>query len=85
MRWRRARIKSGTGEWVLISTAIGEGIAGKVAQTGRSMNIKDAYACKIFNPAIDKATNFRTGSVLCCPIADISGKHVAVVQVPSAP
>lgn len=60
---------------------MGEGIAGSVAQTGKSMNIPDAYACKKFNPSIDRATNFVTKSVLCCPIADISGKHVAVVQV----
>lgn len=81
----RARIKKGAGEWVLISTKVGEGIAGQVAESGRSMNIKDAYACKIFNPAIDRATNFKTKSVLCCPIADISGKHVAVVQVHVCP
>ena len=77
----RARVKGIRDEWSIISTAMGEGIAGSVAQTGRSMNIPDAYACKIFNPTIDRATNFVTKSVLCCPIADISGKHVAVVQV----
>lgn len=60
---------------------MGEGIAGRVAQTGQSMNIPDAYACSMFNSAIDRATNFITRSVLCCPILDISGKHVAVVQV----
>ena len=74
-------MKLESGKWTIIQTAVGEGIAGKVAQTGASMNIADAYACKIFNPAIDKATNFKTKSLLCCPIADISGKHVAVIQV----
>lgn len=75
----RARIKQ-NGEWTIIQTAFGEGIAGRVAQTGTSMNIPDAYACGIFNPAIDRATGFVTKSVLCCPVADISGKHVAVIQ-----
>lgn len=60
---------------------MGEGIAGTVAATGKSMNIKDAYACEMFNPTIDRATDFLTKTVLCCPIADISGKYVAVVQV----
>ena len=37
---------------------MGEGIAGTVAATGKSMNIKDAYACEMFNPTIDRATDF---------------------------
>lgn len=69
------------GEWLLIQTAVGAGIAGRVAQTGSSLNISDPYACEAFNPSIDRATNFLTKSLLCCPIADISGKHVAVIQV----
>ena len=72
---------AGSGKYIIIQTAVGEGIAGTVAQSGISMNIPDAYACSMFNPAIDRATGFITKSLLCCPVADISGKHVAVIQV----
>lgn len=57
------------------------GIAGKVAETGISMNIPDVYQCELFNPKIDRKTGFLTKNMLCCAIADMSGDFVAVVQV----
>ena len=68
----------------MIRVPFGSGIAGRVAETGTSMNIPDAYACGLFNPAIDRKTGFRTRNILCCPISDMSGNHVAVIQVCTA-
>ena len=65
----------------MIRVPFGVGIAGRVAEAGTSMNIPDAYACSLFNPAIDRKTGFRTRNILCCPISDMSGNHVAVIQV----
>jgi len=65
----------------MIRVPFGVGIAGRVAEFGTSMNIPDAYACGLFNPAIDRKTGFRTRNILCCPISDMSGNHVAVIQV----
>lgn len=47
---------------------MGQGIAGTVAETGKPMIIEDAYEHPKFNPAYDKKTGFRTGSVLCAPL-----------------
>ena len=44
------------------------------------MNVADVYAHPLFNPTVDKLTGFRTKSLLCCPIRDMSGKNVAVLQ-----
>jgi hypothetical protein len=41
----------------------------------------DAYAHPMFNPEVDKATGYRTRSMLCCAISDMSGRIVAVLQV----
>lgn len=48
---------------------------------GRCVNVDDAYSCQNFNSKIDEMTGFRTRNLLCCPIVDISGKNIAVLQV----
>ena len=77
----RARVANPEEHWEMIRVPFGTGIAGKVAESGTSLNIPDAYACGLFNPAIDKKTGFRTRNILCCPISDMAGNHVAVIQV----
>lgn len=79
--WYRARVANPEEHWEMIRVPFGMGIAGRVAEAGTSMNIPDAYACGLFNPAIDRKTGFRTRNILCCPISDMSGNHVAVIQV----
>jgi signal transduction histidine kinase len=59
----------------------GEGIAGWVAQSGATVNIPDAYADPRFNQAVDKASGFRTRSILCMPMPDHKGRTLGVVQV----
>jgi serine phosphatase RsbU (regulator of sigma subunit) len=64
-----------------IRQPIGKGISGYVAQTGKAINIKDAYLDKRFNPNIDKRTGYRTRSILCMPVYDKSKRVIAVLQI----
>jgi len=45
------------------------------------MNIPDAYQHPLFCQVHDKHTNYKTTSILCCAIRDMSGKCIAVLQV----
>lgn len=60
---------------------MGKGIAGAVAQTGKTIRIDDAYADERFNPEVDKQTGFRTRSVLCIPLRNRAGQVFAVAQL----
>eukprot|EP00878_Enallax_costatus_P011773 GHUV01012289.1.p1 GENE.GHUV01012289.1~~GHUV01012289.1.p1 ORF type:complete len:856 (+),score=231.71 GHUV01012289.1:611-3178(+) len=64
----------------VIVVKFGEGIAGTIARNGGILNISDAYNHPLFNSEVDKRTQFRTRSILCCSIADTSGTNVAVLQ-----
>ncbi|MFT7622126.1 MAG: signal transduction histidine kinase [Myxococcota bacterium] len=64
-----------------IRIPIGEGIAGWVASTGQSLNIKDAYKDSRFNQDVDRETGFKTSSMLCVPIRNHRRRIVGVVQV----
>jgi GAF domain-containing protein len=59
----------------------GEGVPGWVAQTGKSINIRDAYGDPRFTPDIDDQTGFRTHSMVCQPLRNLDGEIIAVVQV----
>lgn len=48
----------------------GQGIAGNVAQTGRLLNIRDAYAHPLFYKGVDELTGFKTRNLLCFPICN---------------
>jgi len=64
-----------------IRITIGEGMAGWVARTGQTLNIKDAYKDSRFNQDVDKATGYRTTSMLCQPIRNHRRKIIGVMQV----
>lgn len=51
-----------------------EGIAGHVVQTGKILNIKDAYSHPLFYRGVDDSTGFRTRNILCFPIKDERGR-----------
>lgn len=53
-----------------IRIAAGQGIAGHVAQTGRLLNIRDAYAHPLFYKGVDELTGFKTRNLLCFPICN---------------
>jgi len=66
---------------VEIRLAVGEGIAGWVAQTRETVNIPDAYADQRFQPAVDLKSGYRTRSILSAPMLGALGSLVGVVQV----
>ncbi|MCX4274298.1 MAG: HD domain-containing protein [Candidatus Gastranaerophilales bacterium] len=57
------------------------GLAGHVATTGETVNIKEAYKDSRFNKEIDNQTGYKTESILCMPIRNMSHEIVGVFQV----
>ena len=57
-----------------------KGIAGTVAATGETINIVDAYSDPRFSNSSDKATGYRTTTILCMPIKAVDGSIVGVLQ-----
>ena len=56
------------------------GLAGHVASTGQVLHVRDAYEDPRFNPVVDRATGFRTRSVLCAPVRNRDGTIIGVTQ-----
>ena len=66
---------------VKIHLPIGKGIAGYVGATGDTINIPDAYLDPRFDPDFDKATGYRTKSILCMPMKNKDGRIIGVFQL----
>ena len=64
-----------------IKVKVGQGIAGHVAETGKLVNIKDAYKHPQFFKKIDENTGFRTRNMLCFPIKDHQQQVVGVAEL----
>jgi signal transduction histidine kinase/putative methionine-R-sulfoxide reductase with GAF domain len=64
-----------------IRLAVGEGIAGHVAKTGRAITVRDAYKDARFSPQWDVLSGYRTRSILAAPLKNHLGKTIGVVQV----
>ena len=64
-----------------IRLPIGRGIAGTVAQTGKTINIPDAYADPRFDSATDALSGFQTRSLLAAPLTTPQGEIVGVVEL----
>ncbi|MCP4751504.1 MAG: response regulator [Proteobacteria bacterium] len=64
-----------------IRMSVDQGIAGRVAVTGETINVADAWSLPFFNPEFDRKHNFRTKSVLCIPIHNRAHERFAVLQV----
>jgi HD-GYP domain-containing protein (c-di-GMP phosphodiesterase class II) len=60
---------------------IGMGISGYVAQTGKILNIHDAYADPRFNQETDQRTGYRTRTILCAPMLNKPNEVIGVLQV----
>lgn len=60
---------------------INKGLAGHVAMTGETINIKNAYDSVYFNKEIDLQTGYKTRNILCMPIKNLSHQIVGVFQV----
>lgn len=59
---------------------VGVGIAGRVAGTGETINIPDAYADARFNPEPDRRSGYRTTSLLTYPMTAHDGRVIGVFQ-----
>src|SRR5262249_38239461 len=64
-----------------IRVPLGVGIAGTVAKTRKLINIPDSYGDDRFNPDFDKATGYRTRSILCMPLIGNGDRLIGVIQV----
>ena len=64
-----------------IRFAANKGLAGHVAMTGETINIKNAYESEYFNKDIDLKTGYKTRNILCMPIRNLSHQIVGVFQV----
>ena len=64
-----------------IRLPIGEGISGRVARSGETLNIEDAWDLPYYNHEFDEKNHFRTRSVLCMPIKNRRGESIGVIQV----
>ncbi len=80
--WERNEMRTKVAEQVdQIRMPMGKGIAGKVAETGETINVPDAWDLPYFNAEYDKMNNFRTKAVLCVPIQNREGERIGVIQV----
>lgn len=64
-----------------IRMPLGHGICGRVAETGETINTKDAWELPYLSREFDKKFNFRTKSMLCMPINNRKGKRIGIIQV----
>ncbi len=63
-----------------IKLKIGEGIAGWVAKTGEPIMVSDVNKDKRFTKKVDKASKFKTESVICVPLKS-KGKILGVIEL----
>ncbi len=63
-----------------IRVPFGKGIAGHVASSGLTINIKDAYLDQRFNHDLDRLTGYRTHSILAVPLKNVSGHIIGVFE-----
>lgn len=68
-------------EVVEIRLAVGQGIAGWVAETRQVVNLRDAYEDPRFSRAVDHRSGYRTRSILCVPMLSGVGGLFGVLQV----
>ncbi|XP_056005407.1 cGMP-specific 3',5'-cyclic phosphodiesterase-like isoform X2 [Ostrea edulis] len=64
-----------------IIVPFGKGIAGFVAESKETVNIKSAYEDPRFNKDVDLKTGYRTHSILCMPILNYEGEVIGVAQI----
>ena len=80
--WDRGEIWTKVAEqFKEIRLPIGQGISGRVAQTGETVNAADAWTLPYFDKSFDRESKFRTKAVLCVPISNREGERIAVIQV----
>ncbi len=79
--WERREIWTKVAEqFKTIRLPIGQGISGRVAETGETINVVNAWDLPYFDRSFDRNSDFHTGSVLCMPISNRQGERIAVIQ-----
>jgi signal transduction histidine kinase len=76
--WSRVLRGSTLGEIRISRTT---GVAGHVVTTGRTLALGDAYQDPRFHSDVDRASGFRTSSVIAAPLRHVSGRVLGVVEV----
>jgi sigma-B regulation protein RsbU (phosphoserine phosphatase) len=66
---------------VEVRLPIGTGIAGCVAESGDTLNIRDAYTEPRFFPDYDRMSGYVTKSILCMPLENRDGKIIGVFEL----
>ena len=80
--WGRGEVWTKVAEqFKKIRLPIGQGISGRVAETGEVINVADAWNLPYFDRSFDRDSKFRTRAVLCLPISNRQGERIAVIQV----
>ncbi len=80
--WDKREIWTKVSEGVKqIRLPLGQGISGRVAETGETLNIADAWELPYFDRSFDLKHNYRTRSVLCLPIKNRYAETIGVIQV----
>jgi sigma-B regulation protein RsbU (phosphoserine phosphatase) len=64
-----------------IRLPLGSGVAGRVAETGETINVADAYTLPFFDRSFDQRFRYRTESLLSLPIRHRTGEIVGVIQL----
>lgn len=64
-----------------IRLKMGQGIAGHVAATGKTLRVNDPYQDPRFNQELDLISGYRTRSILAVPMKNHLGRTIGVVQV----
>ncbi|OGV17050.1 MAG: hypothetical protein A3J84_09480, partial [Ignavibacteria bacterium RIFOXYA2_FULL_37_17] len=64
-----------------IRLKIGEGLAGFVAKSGETVNIKDVQKDSRFRSDIDRASGYTTKNMICFPIKNNKGEIIGVLQL----
>jgi sigma-B regulation protein RsbU (phosphoserine phosphatase) len=59
----------------------GQGVAGYVAETGKTLIVDDAYTFDKFDRSFDDKTGYRTRSILCLPIRNRTGGIAGILQL----
>jgi diguanylate cyclase (GGDEF)-like protein len=62
------QVRGGNRDVAAIRLKVGQGIAGKVAQTGRPMIVNDVSKSRYFFAGADKKTGFKTRQILAVPL-----------------
>ncbi|MBI3125036.1 MAG: GAF domain-containing protein [Ignavibacteriales bacterium] len=64
-----------------IRLRIGEGLAGYVAKSGETLNIKDVQGDPRFNKDFDRTSGYVTRNMICFPIKNNTGLIIGVLQL----